>query len=139
MQRAFPPCFHLLHSEDTPPASFLVGGVEHDVPCVIQIWARRDCPREQPAAPIPRNFQFVRKEEQPHIAVRRVGVNAGAIHTTTSDKSIQSHYFIRFNEGTTLDSALALLRGLSFDHNNTVGARSISKPELIALFNEVLG
>lgn len=138
MQRCFPSHFHLLHSEDTPVNSFIVDNREHDVPCVIQIWKRCDTPRESPPLPSPRNFRFVRRDEQPHIAVRRVGVRAGAIHTTIDDKSTSSHYFLRFDDDTNVDTLIEKLRDVTFDHNNTVAARSISKPELIHLFNSVL-
>lgn len=141
MQRCFPPRFHLLHSEDAPASSFLVDGAERDVPCVLQVWLRRDQPRALPSPPTPRGFRFVRRDQQPHVAVRRVGVNAGAVHASTADKSTQSHYFLRLDaaeDSADLDALLERLRAVSFEENNTVGAKSISKPELIKVYNKVL-
>jgi hypothetical protein len=41
LQKSFPLRFHLLFEIDIPDNSFLVDGVEHDVPCVFQIWQKR--------------------------------------------------------------------------------------------------
>jgi predicted RNA methylase len=98
MQNHFPRQFHLLLEEDLPDKSFLVDKIEHDVPCVFQIWEKRDTLRELPERTAAQGFRFVKKSENPHISVRRVGVNAGKIDTDT-DKSEQSHYFIQFTNG----------------------------------------
>ena len=42
LKRAFPPNFHLIYETDLPSNSFLVDAVEHDVPCVFQIWEKKD-------------------------------------------------------------------------------------------------
>ena len=65
------------------------------------------------------------------ISFRRVGVNAGKIDTVLDDKSTQSHYFIKFSGNifnTTLFNTLSKIKFNTSD--DTVGAKSISKPEL---------
>lgn len=78
------------------------------------------------------------KNENPDISVRRVGVNAGNISTDISEKSIQSHYFIKLNEKSKISKNIENLSQIKYEFNNTVGPKSISKPELISAFNKVL-
>ena len=73
----------------------------------------------------------------PDISFRRVGVYAGKIETDTN-KSEQSHYFIKFTNNRPLCENLNKLKAVTFDFNNTVGPKSISKLELINEFNRVL-
>ena len=86
----------------------------------------------------PVNFMFVKKTENPDISFRRVGVNAGTIDKKNDEKSIQSHYFIKFTNNLPLSENLNKLKAITFDFNNTVGPKSISKLELINEFNRVL-
>lgn len=127
--------FHLILETDLPNNSFIVDGVEHDVPCVFQIWQKKPEPRNITEKVEPRNFSFVDKTEDPDISFRRVGVNAGNIDTNINEKSIQSHYFIKFTNNKSIAENIQLLENIQFHHNNTVGPRSISKQELIKEFN----
>ena len=83
----------------------------------------------------PLNFVFVEKSENPDISFRRVGVNAGTIDTNIDEKSIQSHYFIKFTNGKSVTHNVNTLSTITYDFNNTVGPKSISKQELIFKFN----
>jgi hypothetical protein len=137
LKRHFPPNFNLRFEIDLPEQSFVVDGVEHDVPCVFQIWEKSAVARSAIVKQEPRNFTFVKKNENPDIAFRRVGVNAGMISTNVHDKSEQSHYFIKFVN----DDKRPILDAVSqikFDFNNTVGPKSISKQELIVKINPLL-
>ena len=138
LQKSFPLCFHLLFEIDIPDNSFLVDGVEHDVPCVFQIWQKKDFDRQVSEKLEPRNFVFVDKNETPDISFRRVGVNAGKIDKNIEEKSIQSHYFIRFTNKKSVDENILLLSSINYEFNNTVGPKSISKQELISKFNPLL-
>ena len=137
MRSKFEKHFHLIFEEDVPPNSFLVNGNTHDVPCVFQIWMKTELTRikieRQPAA----GFEFVKIDESPDISFRRVGVYAGKIEADTN-KSEQSHYFIKFTNNRPLSENLNKLKAITFDFNNTVGPKSISKLELINEFNRVL-
>lgn len=86
----------------------------------------------------PVNFMFVKKTEHPDISFRRVGVNAGMIDERIEEKSIQSHYFIKFTNGKSIKENINKLSTITYDFNNTVGAKSISKQELIFKFNPLL-
>ena len=86
----------------------------------------------------PQQFTFVKKTDDPDISYRRVGVHAGVIDTETAEKSIQSHYFIKFANGKPVEDTIEKLRTINYEFNNTVGPKSISKQELIMKFNPLL-
>ena len=86
----------------------------------------------------PIDFIFVKQDENPDISFRRVGVNAGKIDTINlPDKSIQSHYFIKFKDGIDKKIIIDKLTNIIYDDNNTVGPKSISKQEIIKEFNKI--
>ena len=135
MQKSFPINYHLIVQYDIPDNSFLVDNKEHNVPCVFQIWEKKDFNRIIPPKLTPSNYSFVKKNEEPDFAFRRVGVNAGHISKDVLDKSEQSHYFIKFDEKIS-DELYYQLSTIPFDcKNNTVGPKSISKQELIKEIN----
>ena len=138
LQRHIPIRFHLEAEHDLPENSFMIDNKRHHVPCVFQIWIKKDFDRVIEKKLIPHMYQFVKKEQEHDISFRRVGVNAGCIDRNTHDKSYQSHYFIKFS--CMLDDKLyKKLSLINYDgKNDTVGPRSISKQELIKEFNRVL-
>jgi predicted RNA methylase len=138
LKKTFPPNFHLLFEMDLPEKSFLVNNKEHDVPCIFQIWIKKTYDREVSTKLEPHNFIFVEKTDNPNISFRRVGVNAGTIDVNSTNKSVQSHYFIKFTNANDLEKNIDLLNTIVYDSNNTVGSKSIGKQELIKEFNKVL-
>jgi predicted RNA methylase len=138
LKKCFPLNFHLVLEIDLPNNSFLVNNIEHDVPCIFQIWKKESYNRMINNILIPVNYEFVKKTENPDISFRRVGVNAGNIDTVIENKSIQSHYFIKFKNELSIEENIKKLSNINFDFNNTVGPKSISKQELIYKFNELL-
>ena len=138
LKQKFPLNFHLIFEIDLPDKSFLVGGVEHNVPCIFQIWEKNPTNRVVNEKLEPVNFIFVEKTENPDISFRRIGVNAGSIYKKIDEKSIQSHYFIKFTNGKSITDNIHILSTITYDFNNTVGAKSISKQELIFKFNPLL-
>jgi predicted RNA methylase len=138
LKKSFPLNYHLITEMDLPESSFLVNGKERDVPCIFQIWEKNATERVMDQKLEPFGFQFVKKEDKPDISFRRVGVNAGKIDTDISKKSTQSHYFIQFTNGQSIQDNLSKLSTITYDFDNTVGAKSISKPELISKFNPLL-
>lgn len=138
LKKAFPLQFHLVFEVDLPDKSFLVDGVEHTVPCIFQIWEKKTTNRIVNEKLEPSNFIFVEKTDNPDISFRRVGVNAGTIDTNSHEKSIQSHYFIKFTNGKSTSDNVNKLSTITYDFNNTVGPKSISKQELICKFNPLL-
>lgn len=132
LRRAFPPRFHLEYEVDLPRDSFLVNKLEYNVPCVFQIWIKREIARSIQKTLVPTEFTFVKKDDSPDISFRRVGVNAGTVSRDILDKSEQSHYFIKFNElNSNTDEIYTRMSRMTFLSDNTVGPRSISKQELI--------
>ena len=123
--------YHLIFEIDLPENSFLINNEETNTPCILQIWIKKMYEREIPEKFIPINYKFVKKEDNPDISFRRVGVNAGKIDTNINEKSIQSHYFIKLKNINNIEQ----LSKIHFDFNNTVGPKSISKQELIKEFN----
>ena len=82
-------------------------------------------------------LKFVKKEEEHDISFRRVGVNAGKVDKNTQEKSIQSHYFIKFDIELT-DELFDKITKITYDcKDNTCGPKSISKQELIKEFNMI--
>lgn len=138
LKKSFSLNFHLIFEIDLPEKSFLVDGEEYNVPCIFQIWQRKTTNRIVNKKLEPVNFMFVEKTENPDISFRRVGVNAGIIDTKINEKSIQSHYFIKFTNNKSINDNIELLKQIQFNHNNTVGPRSISKQELIKEFNKYI-
>ena len=138
LKKSFPLNFHLVSETDLPENAFLVDGIEHNVPCIFQIWEKKSYNRAAIQKLEPLNFQFVKKTDAPNISFRRVGVNAGTIDTNIDEKSIESHYFIRFTNGETVNDNIERLSKITYEFNNTVGPKSISKQELISKFNPLL-
>jgi hypothetical protein len=138
LKKTFPLNFHLVFETDLPDKSFLVDGVEYNVEAVFQIWEKKINNRVVNEKLEPLHFVFVKKTENPDISFRRVGVNAGNIDTKIDEKSIQSHYFIKFINGKSITENIKRLSTITYDFNNTVGPKSISKQELIKEFNKVL-
>jgi len=138
LKKSFPLHFHLIFETDLPDNSFLVDDIEHNVPCVFQIWVKKEYNRVVSEKIEPFNFNFVGKTETPDISFRRVGVNAGMIDEKIDEKSAQSHYFIKFTNGRTVNDNIIQLSQIQYEFNNTVGPKSISKQELILKFNPLL-
>lgn len=138
LKKTFPLNFHLIYETDLPDKSFLVNGLEHTVPCVFQIWEKKAHNRATIEKLEPASFKFVKKDESPDISFIRVGGKAGTIDKNTGDKGLQAHYFIKFTNNNSVDDNIKKLAATTYDFNNTVGPRSISKQELIKEFNKVL-
>ena len=119
---------------DLEPNAFTLLNVEYDVPCVFQIWELQNELRVIKSLPTKsKYFDFVKKQENPDFSMRRVGVYAGKIYNEISDKSEQSHYFIKASK-----EVKELFENITWNHNNTVGPRSISKTEIVHVIDELI-
>ncbi len=136
MNGAFASHFHCLESTDIGPNSFVINGEPYDVPCVFQIWIKRDEPRATVERIEPDGFHYVKDSEPYHVAIRRVGVNAGRCFKGTGF-SVQSHYFIVLDNPVHIDSLFTSVNAHEFP-SNTVGPRSLSKPEINEVVNAIL-
>jgi len=138
LKKHYPLNYHLICEYDLPKNSFLINKKEHNVPCVFQIWIKKDINRQLPNKLIPNKYKFVKKNDKHDISFRRVGVNAGNIDKETNNKSIQSHYFIKFEIELT-DLLFSKLNDIYYNcKDNTCGPKSISKQELIEEFNKII-
>jgi hypothetical protein len=140
MTRAFPLHFHCVWSEDVEKNAFEVNGLEYDVPCVFQIWLRRDTERAVEDAEEAEGFAYVKAGEAFDIAFRRVGVYAGRCFAGDEGEfSSQSHYFLKLGAGNERkkDALVVAVNQVVFP-SNTVGPRSVSKGEANAVLNRLL-
>jgi hypothetical protein len=141
MSRVFPPLFHCLFSEELPANSFAVNDQTHNVPCVFQIWKKRDTERAVEPVAQPVGFSYVKATETHDLVFRRVGVNAGRCYRFAAGQSYspQSHYFLKLAATTDQDPDTVASRLCAHTFpNNTTGPRSIAKPELNATLNAIL-
>ena len=130
--------YHLIYENDLEKlninSSFILQDKTIDVPCVFQIWIRKDIERIKTVKLKPSNFSFVKKTEDFDLAFRRVGVNAGYVETDKNKfetLNVNCFYFIKINDDVNKDEFINKIKTLNFDFNNTVGPKSISKQELI--------
>ena len=117
-----------------------MNGKDYNVPCIFQIWIKKEEKRTIITKKKSVCFDFVKKEDTPDLSIRRVGINAGRIDTVIDDKNIQSHNFIKFKSEYNKEKYITILKENYnlYDKNNTVGPRSISKQEIIDLFEKSL-
>jgi predicted RNA methylase len=140
MQRAFPLEYHMRCSIRLNSHAFLVNEEPYDVPCVFQVWERKNVQRIV-AAPIePHNFEFVSSTKPYDIVVRRVGVYAGRAYMggllPPRIHSPQSHYFIKLpvcNKKWVVER----LNQHTFA-TNTTGPRSLSKGEITVVLGPII-
>lgn len=131
-KKSFNEYYHLIYQIDLPNDSFSINDIDHSVPCIFQIWEKKNVKRIVYNIDIPEYIDFVKKNELPDISFRRVGINAGDIsEVDITGKNEQSHYFLKFANKDFLKYFVETQDKANFESNNTVGPRSISKIELI--------
>lgn len=135
-QKSFPLNFHLVNSIELPYNSFYIPNINipHNVPCIFQIWKKENFNRKISNEIIPTYYSYVKKNDDPSISFRRVGVYAGDIDKNFKNKNEQSHYFIKLNDNINVDDFInkfnVIKNDLIKNGSNTVGPKSISKKEL---------
>ena len=146
MYRAFDPLFHCIHSSNIGEDAFILvnSATKHNVPCVFQIWVKGTNPRPVEEKTAENGFQYVKETDPYDLAFRRVGVYAGKCYINAGDYgteySPQSHHFLKFNEK--YEKYIAHIAGKINCHkfpSNTVGPRSLSKSEINAVINTIIG
>jgi len=126
--------FHLVYEEDLADNSFEFNGQDKDVPCVFQVWVKRDVIREKAIKLTTEDFTFCKERELADFAFQRVGVNAGRIKDIDNVIASASHYFMKQKN----ENVREILSGIDWNSVklNTAGNPSISKQELIMLYNQ---
>jgi len=139
MSCAFPKDFHCIHEKELPKDSFEVNAQAYDVPCVFQIWQKRDMNRNIEEKLKEVGFQYVKGTEQYHMAFRRVGGTAGTCYRAPGVFTIQSHYFLKLDDKYVphIEKIMEAVNKHVFP-SNTVGPRSLSKGEANVVINQIL-
>lgn len=119
------------NQQDLPSNSFSLNGEDYSVPCVFQIWERRDKLRKKINGVSSTSlFDFTKKAEA-DFRIQRVGGRAGKA-STNLDVSEQSNYFVKNKSHYSIEELIEKINNTDFDCiNDTVGPRSLSKTELI--------
>ena len=143
MSRAFPLKFHCLFSEELEKNAFEVNKQEYDVPCIFQIWIKKDTDRMLEPAIEAEGFTYVKVDKPFHIAFKRVGGQAGKCYPFIPDAAAkynyQYYYYFKLDdEYVPFTQKIIELVNLHVFPSNTVGMRSLSKTEANRVLNEVL-
>jgi hypothetical protein len=140
MFSAFDLKFHLIYSKELEKDSFVINGSKYDVPCVFQIWEKKNTDRiiEDKIESV--GFRYVKPTEKYDVVFRRVGGLAGKCYRNDgTDYSIQSHYFIKFDDKSVplVETIIGKINKHIFP-SNTLGPRSLSKSEANIVINEII-
>ena len=143
MSRAFPLEFHQVSSVELERNAFQVNGDEYDVPCVFQIWEKRATNRILPETAKEIGFTYVKINEPFDIAFTRAGGRAGICYKAGSKEfNVQCYYFIRLDRSRNKESDIVekIINGVNSHKfpDNTVGPRSLSKPEANEVLNRII-
>lgn len=129
--------FHLENELVLMSCDFLLKNEENiKVPCVFQIWKRKEIARKPIRLQTITNlFDFVDKS-QADFRIQRVGGNAGKASFDLT-KSPSSNYFIKNKTNISNEDFVNFVNHLKFPTIEfTVGPKSLSKGELIAVIEE---
>jgi hypothetical protein len=139
-KNSFNEYFHLIFEEDLDKNSFIINETdEKNIPCVFQIWRKKNIKRIKVKKENPKNFIYVKKNEEPDFSLRRVGGKAGEIcNENINIKAITTHYFIKILNNKNKMDFYNNFKKINFNHNNTVGPKSISKNEFNIEINKIL-
>lgn len=124
--------FHLVKEYEVPKYAFVVGGKSHNVPCVYQIWERRETLRPIKAGNLNKYLKLSSPEEA-DFAMRRVGGKAGEILKGLNHSPSSTYFFKELKKG--VKDAL-MNADFESTRDNTAGVRSISQLEIIEYLDE---
>jgi len=136
MSRAFPLKFHCIYSEELERNAFEVNGEPYDVPCVFQIWIKKEEDRTLAAVHVEEGFRYVKAGEPFDIAFKRVGGQAGRCYLAGSFNP-QFHYFLKLDDPSAAAKIIEAVNEHVFP-SNTVGPRSLSKSEANEVLNQLI-
>jgi hypothetical protein len=140
MSNAFDKKFHLIHSTLLDKNAFVLNGTQYDVPCVFQIWEKKENERALAQKIDPKGFQYVKSTEQYDIAFRRVGGLAGRSYPNDgTEYSVQSHNFLKMEHRLQpfIEKIIKQINQHIFP-SNTVGPRSLSQTEANVVINDII-
>ena len=159
----FPLCYHLEKEFDINEKAFIINGKEHNVPCIFQIWVRKDNDRYVKPKENPEGFHWVKKpeviqtginekgkpikkhvfEEEPDFAVLRAGGgdSCGRISEEYLDGVKcyeQAWLFIKLDEKYDKTKFKEEYKKIDFKDDSNVGMKSINKGKFNEEINKIL-
>lgn len=137
MKKTVPLNFHLKFSYKIPENSFeLPDKTSCNVPCIFQVWEKRNYLRTKPKQHKPNKYTFTKSSYQADLAVRRVGSYSGKVYKTDIEKkNINTHYFIKLDNINDINR-IKDIKSIYSDF--VLGAKSISKQTIIKSLNKQL-
>ena len=120
------------------PNSFEFDSKEKSVPCVFQVWRRKEEPRiKQLLVTKHKDFEFTTRDNA-DFAIRRVGRLAGKLIFDYSNYATASHYFIKSK--VEKEQLVNHLKNIDWSviKENTAGVPSVGKAEIIAEYCKVI-
>ena len=163
-QKSFDLHFHLIKEIDLPKNSFIIDKKTHNVPCIFQIWERKEIKRIIDPVPIENGFHFVKRPisnpikynehnkpiekkniftESPDFGILRAGGgnNCGRISLDYNDGIAcypEGWLFIKLDDKYDKQLFYNEYQKIDWTDDSNVGARSISKPTFIKGINKLL-
>ena len=163
MQICFNHKFHLEKQIDLQKNSFQLNGDDHDVPCVFQIWVKKNEDREVKIPEEPNGFHWVKKPIVEEIDKNEKGkpikinifeepVDFGILRAGGGDKCgrlseeyedgvkcyEQGWLFIKLDEKYDKEKFKEMYNNIDFKCDDNVGMRSIAKPKFNEEINKIL-
>lgn len=126
--------FHLYKEYPVQKYSFLVNDNPHDVPCVFQIWQKRNNLRAIKVGNLNKYLKLV-SPDNADFAMRRVGGRAGQILDGKSHSTSSTYFFKEIIKGV---KDCLIEADFELTRNNTVGVKSISQLEIFEYLHEKL-
>ena len=156
-QRVFPLNFHLIKEIEIEKNSFIINGEVHNVPCVFQIWEKKDNNRHVEPKQKEKGFKWIKKptveindnskenifEEIPDFGILRAGGGntCGRISLEYNDGIKcypEAWYFIKLDDKYDKTKFYEEYKKIDWIDDSNVGARSISKQLFIKNINKIL-
>ena len=163
-QKSFPLNFHLVKEIDLEKNAFIIDGKTHDVPCIFQIWVKKDKERFVEPKILEKGFHFVKKpilkyieideyeypikrenifSEQPDFGILRAGGGNTCGRISLNYRNGIACYpeawlFIKLDDHYDKDKFYNEYKKINWMDDSNVGARSIDKQTFIKGINQLL-
>ncbi len=163
-KESFNEYYHLEKEIDLPRNSFSVDGKKHNVPCIFQIWIKKDVKRYIEPKPIETGFHFIKKPntiplnfndegkpiqieniftEEPDFGILRAGGGdtCGRISKDYKDGIAcypEAWLFIKLDDKYDKEKFYEGYQKINWKDDSNVGCRSISKPTFTKGINILL-